>query len=64
MFGALSLLEADEQMVRSLATGPEADGDPKLSAALACDLDARNVRAHLGRGGVQGVCWTYSDLDV
>ena len=49
-------------MVRSLATGPEADGDPKLPATLACDLDARNVRAHLGGGGAQGVCRTYSDL--
>ena len=52
MSGTFALLEADEQMVRSLATGPEADGDPKLPAALACDLDARNVPAHLGGGGV------------
>ena len=43
-------------MVRSLATGPEADGDPELPATLACNLDARNVRAHLGGGGAQGVC--------
>ena len=53
-----------EQMVRSLANGPEADGNPELPATLACDLDARNVRAHLGAGGAQGVCRTYSDSDV
>ena len=61
MSGAFALLEADEQMVRSLATGPEADGDPELPAVSACDLDARNVRGHLGGGGARGVCRTYSD---
>ena len=64
MSGSFALLEADEQMVRSLATGPKADGDPELPAALSCDLDARNVRAHLGCGGAQEVCRTYSDWDV
>ena len=64
MSGAFALLEADEQMVRSLATGPEADGDPELPAALSCDLDARNVRAHLEGGEAQGVCRTYSDWDA
>ena len=49
-----------EKMVRSLATGPEANGDPELPTTLACDLDARNVRAHLGGGEAQGVCRTYS----
>ena len=39
-----------EQIVRSFATGPEADGDPELPATLTCDLDARNVIAHLGGG--------------
>ena len=49
---------------RSLATGPEADGDSELPATLACDLNARNVCAHLGGGGAQGVCRNYSDWDV
>ena len=35
MSGAFAVLEADEQMVSSLATGPEADGDPDLPAVLA-----------------------------
>ena len=39
MSGAFALLEAEEQMVRSLVTGSEADGDPELPAALACDLE-------------------------
>ena len=64
MSGAFALLEADEQIVRSLATGTEADGDPELPAALVCDLDARNVRAHLEGGGAQGVCRTWSNWDV
>ena len=62
--GAFALLEADEQIIRSLATGPEVDGDLELPATLPCDLDARNVRAHLGGGGVQGVCRTYSGWDI
>ena len=64
MSGAFALLEADEQMIRSLATGPETDGDLELPATLPYDLDARNVRAHLGGGGAQGVCRTYSGCDV
>ena len=35
MSEALALLKADEKMVRSLATGPVADGDPDLPAAPA-----------------------------
>ena len=50
MSGAFALLEADEQMVRSLATGPKADGDPELPAALACDLETPQTyaQAHTG----------------
>ena len=51
MSGAFALLEADEQMVRFLATGPEADGDPELPAALACDLETPGTYArNEGRG--------------
>ena len=53
--GSRRTVVSGEEMVRSLATGPEADGDPKLPATLACDLYAWNVRAHLGDGGAQGV---------
>ena len=48
MSGAFALLEAYEQMVRSLATGPEADGDPELPAALACDLETPGTYARIG----------------
>ena len=67
------LLKADEKMVSSLATGPEADNDPKLTGGIGSRLgDARNVRAgkrgtaqaHLGGGGAQGVRRTYSDWDA
>ena len=34
-----ALLQVDDQMVRSLATGPETDGDLELPTALACDLE-------------------------
>ena len=49
MSGAFALLEADEKMVRSLATGPEADSDPELPAALACDLETPETSARIGR---------------
>ena len=49
MSGAFSLLEADEQMVRSLATGPEADGDPELPAAFAFDLETPRTYARIWR---------------
>ena len=70
MSGTCALLEADEQVVRSLATGPEADGDPELPAALACDIETPETyaQAHagptLGGGGAQGVHRTYSGLDI
>ena len=53
MSGAFALLDPDEKMVRSLATGPEADGDPKLPAALACDLETPQTyaQAHTGPHG-------------
>ena len=53
MSGAFALLEADKQMVRSLDTGPEADGDPELPAALACDLETPQTyaKAHTGPHG-------------
>ena len=58
MSGAFALLEADEQMVRSLVTGPAADGDPEPPAALACDLKTPDayVQAHAGpHGRIWGV---------
>ena len=53
MSGAFALLEAGELMVRSFATGPEADGDPELPAALACDLETPKTyaQAHAGPHG-------------
>ena len=53
MSGAFALLEADEKMVRSLATRPEADGDLKLPVALACDLETPETyaQAHAGPHG-------------
>ena len=53
MSGAFALLEADEHMVRSLATGPEADSDPELPAALAYDLETPETyaQAHAGPYG-------------
>ena len=48
MSGAFALLEADEKMVRSLTTEPEADGDPELPAALACDLETPVTYARIG----------------
>ena len=53
MSEAFALLEADEQMVRSLATRPEANGDPKIPAALACNLETpeTNAQAHAGPNG-------------
>ena len=45
MSGAFTLSEANEKMVRSLPTGPEADGDPELPAALACDLETPETYA-------------------
>ena len=51
--GAFALLEADEQIVRSLATGPEADSDPELPAALVYDLETPETytQAHAGPHG-------------
>ena len=40
MSGTIALPEADEKMVRSLATRPEADDDLELPVALASDLEA------------------------
>ena len=37
-------------MVRSLATGPEADGDPELPAALACNLETPETYAQAYAG--------------
>ena len=56
MSGVFALLEAAEQMVRSLATGPEVDGDAELPAALACDLETPQTyaRAHTGPHGRKG----------
>ena len=53
MSWAFALLEADEEMVRSLATGPEADGDPERPVALACDLETPQTyaQAHTGQHG-------------
>ena len=53
MSEALALLEADEKMVRSLATGPEADGDPELPVAMYCDLETPQTyaKAHAGPHG-------------
>ena len=48
MSGAFALLEADKQMVRSFATGPEADSDPELPAALACDLETPGTYGRIG----------------
>ena len=39
MSGVSALLEADEKMVRSLATRSETGGNHELPAALACDLE-------------------------
>ena len=70
MPGACALLESDKQVVRSLATGPEEDGDPEMPTALACDTETPETyaQAHAGPtsrgGGAQGVHRTYSDLDV
>ena len=47
MSGAFALLEADEKIVRSLATGLEADGDPELPAALACNLETPGTHARI-----------------
>ena len=35
-------------MVRSLATGPEADSDTELPAALACDLETPGTYGRIG----------------
>ena len=53
MSGAFTLLEADEQLVPSLATGQEADGDPETPSALACDLKKLETyaQAHAGPDG-------------
>ena len=53
MSRAFALLEADDQFVRSLATGPEGDCDPKLPVALACDLETPETyaQAHAGPHG-------------
>ena len=56
MSGASALLKADEQVVRSLATGPEADGDPELPAALACDLNTSETYAQ-AHAGPRGRIW-------
>ena len=48
MSGAFALLQADEQMVRSFATGPEADGDHELRTALACDLETPGTYGRIG----------------
>ena len=45
MSGTFALPEADEKMVRSLATRPEADGDLELPVALACDLETPETYA-------------------
>ena len=45
-----ALLGADEQMLCSLATGPEVDGDPELPAALACDSEAPETYAQVHTG--------------
>ena len=51
--GAFALLEAEDKMVRSLATRQEADGDPDLPAALACDWETPETyaQAHAGPHG-------------
>ena len=53
MSGAFALLEAKEKIVRSLATGPEADGDPELPVALDYDLETPGTyaQAHAGPHG-------------
>ena len=33
--GAFAMLDADEEVIRNLATGPEADGDPEMTVVLA-----------------------------
>ena len=60
MSEAFALLEADEKVVRSLATEPEADGDPELPAALACDLETPEMyaKAHAGLTGAFGGRWS------
>ena len=45
MSGAFALPEADEKMVRSLVTRPEAGGDLELPASLACDLETPETYA-------------------
>ena len=47
------LLKTDEQIVRSLATRLEADGDLELPADLACDLETPQTcaQAHAGQHG-------------
>ena len=54
--GAFALLEADEQIIRLLATGPAVDGDPELPAALACASETPKAyaRAHLGAADRKG----------
>ena len=43
-------------MVRYLATGPEADGDPELPAALDCDLQTPQTYAQ-AHAGPHGCIW-------
>ena len=72
ILGAFALLEAHEQMVRSLATRPGAGGDPELPAVLACDLETPEMyaQAHAGLHGriwgaaAPGVRRTYSDGNI
>ena len=47
MSGAFALLE---EMVGSLATGPDADDDPELPTARACDLEASETYAQVHAG--------------
>ena len=50
MSEAFALLEADEKVIHSPTTGPEADGDPKLPAALGCDLETPETCAQADAG--------------
>ena len=53
MSGAFALLKADEKIVHSLATAPEAGGDLELPAVLPCDLETPETyaQAHPGPHG-------------
>ena len=49
-------------MARSLATGPEADSDPELPAALTCALEMPKTYAQ-ARAGPHGRIWGAAECE-